>query len=93
MAELTNYEKYFQEQMRIPEVKKEYDALEPEFAIVQAMIDARTKSGMSQQELSARTGITQADISRMEHGNANPSIRTLKRLAMGLGKRLQIQFV
>ena len=93
MAELTNYEKYFQEQMRIPEVKKEYDALEPEFAIVQAMIDARTKSGMSQQELSARTGITQADISRMEHGNANPSIRTLNRLAMGLGKRLQIQFV
>ena len=93
MSELTNYEKYFQEQMQIPEVKKEYDALEPEFAIIQAMIDAREESGMSQQELSARTGITQADISRMEHGNANPSIRTLKRLARGLGKRLQIQFV
>ncbi len=92
MPELTNYERYLQEQMKIPEVKEAYDALEPEFTIMQAMIDARRESGLSQQELARRTGITQADISKIENGNANPSIKTLKRLANGLGRKLIIQF-
>ena len=92
MPELTNYERYLQEQMKIPEVKEAYDALEPEFTIMQAMIDARRESGLSQQELARRTGIPQADISKIENGNANPSIKTLKRLANGLGRKLIIQF-
>ncbi len=92
MSELTNYEQFVQEQMQDPEFKREYDALEPEFAIMQALIDAREASGLTQQELSRRTGITQADISKLENGNANPSIRTLKRLAAGLGRKLTIQF-
>ena len=74
-------------------VKKEYDALEPEFAIIQAMIDARKESGMTQKQLADKTGITQADISRLESGNANPSLRTLQRLAAGMGMRIRLEFV
>ena len=79
--------------MKDPEFKKEWDALEPEFTIVQAILDARHKSGLTQKELSEKTGITQADISRLEKGNANPSLRTLRRLAAGMGMNLEIKFV
>ena len=48
---------------------------------------------MTQEQLAEATGIHQADISRLEHGTANPSLRTLKRLAAGLGMTLKIEFV
>ena len=86
------FDDYFQEKMKDPVIKQEYDALEPEYAIIQAMIDARKSSGLTQKQLSERTGITQGDISRLENGNANPSLRTLRRLAEGMGMKLDISF-
>ena len=68
-----------------PEIKEEYNALEPEFAIIQALIDARKQRGITQKELSERTGISQGDISKLENGNGNPSVRTLKRPASAMG--------
>ena len=56
------------------------------------MIDARKNSGMTQKQLSEKTGIAQADISKLESGNANPSLRTLQRLAAGMGMRIKIEF-
>ena len=87
-----NFDDFLNTQMKDPEFKKEYDALEPEFEIIQAMIDARKDAGLTQQELAKRTGIAQSDISKLERGNANPSLRTLRRLATGMGKKLHIQF-
>ena len=49
-------------------------------------------TGMTQKEVSEKTGIIQAEISKMENGNANPSIKTLKKLAAGLNMRLVISF-
>ena len=89
---MTNYDDFLKEQLQDPELKAEYDALEPEFAIMQAMIDARKESGITQKELSLRTGIAQADISKLENGNANPSLRTLQRLSIGIGRKLKIEF-
>ena len=83
---------FLKEQLQDPEVKKEYDALEAEYSIKQAIVDARNAANMSQQELSQRTGIAQSDISKLENGNANPSIKTLRRLADGLGMKLKITF-
>ena len=59
---------------RRPSFKAEWDALQPELTIAQAMIDARKESGLTQKQLSERTGIAQADISKLERGNANPSL-------------------
>lgn len=89
---MMNFDDFLNTQMKDPEFKKEYDALEPEFEIIQAMIDARKDAGLTQQELAQRTGIAQSDISKLERGNANPSLRTLRRLAAGMGKKLHIQF-
>ena len=89
----TKFDDFLNEQLKNPEIKKEYEALAPEFAIIQAMIDARQASGLTQQQLADRTGIAQADISKLEHGNANPSLRTLQRLAAGMGMNLKIEFI
>ena len=74
------------------EVKAEYEALQPEYDIIQAMIDARISQNITQKELSVRTGITQADISRIENGTRNPSLSMVKKLANGLGLQLKLEF-
>lgn len=90
---MTKFNDYLNEQLKNPEFKAEYDALEPEFAIIQALVDARKLKGITQKELSIRTGIAQGDISKLENGNANPSIKTLQRLASAMGMSLKIEFV
>ncbi len=86
-------EQVLSEKLQDPAFRAEYEALEPEFAIIQAMIDARKASGMTQKELSEATGIAQSDISKLENGSANPSLRTLQRLAAGMGMRLKLEFI
>lgn len=90
---MSDFEKYLTERLKDPAFKAEYDALEPEFSIIQAMIDARKASGLTQQQLAEKTGIAQADISKLENGSANPSLRTLRRLAAGMGMQLKLEFV
>lgn len=90
---MSSYRNFLEEQLKDPALKAEYDALEPEFAIIQAMIDARKTAGLTQKQLAERTGIAQADISRLENGNANPSLKTLQRLAKGMGMQMKIQFI
>jgi len=80
-------------EMQNPEFKAEWDALEPEFQIIRAIIEGRERNDMTQEQLAEATGINQANISRLEHGTANPSLRTLKRLAAGLGMQLRLEFV
>ena len=88
-----NFRETLNEQLRDPEFKAEWDALEPERQIIRAMLEGRERADLTQQELAEATGITQADISRLENGTANPSLRTLKRLASGMGMRLKVDFV
>lgn len=87
------FDDFLNEQLNDIEIRSEYEALQPEHALIQAMIDARQESGITQKELAKRTGIAQGDISKLERGNVNPSIRTLQRLAKGMGKVLKIEFV
>ena len=88
-----DFQRYLDKQLQNEEFRKEYEALEPEYIIMKAMLNARKEEGLTQKELSDRSGITQSDISKLENGNANPSIRTLKRLANAMGKTLKIEFV
>ena len=90
---MTDFIQFKEQMLANKQVKEEYDALESEFDIIQAMIDARKKQNLTQRELSQRTGITQADISRIENGTRNPSLDMLRRLAKGLGMRLRIEFI
>ena len=90
---MTNFNDFLNEQMKDPEFKAEWDALDPEFSVIEAMLKARKESGLTQKQLSERTGIAQTDISKLERGNANPSLRTLQRLAAGMGMKVKIEFV
>lgn len=84
---------YKDEQMQDAEFVKEYEAIQPELDVIRAIVDARTSQNMTQKELAERTGINQADISKLENGTRNPSVNLLKRLAEGLGMALKIEFV
>ena len=90
---MSDLQKLKSELMQDPEFKREYEALQPEMDITRAILDARINAGLTQSELSERSGISQADISRLEKGTRNPSIALLKRLAEALDSNLRIEFV
>ena len=79
--------KYFSGTNLTPEEQQK-----PELQIAQALVEARQKKHVTQQQLAERTGIAQADISRLENGNSNPTLRTLQRLADGLEMMVQVGF-
>ena len=78
--------------MKEPKYRKAYQALEDEFALAGAVIDARIRSGLTQQQLARKMGTTQPVVARLESGTARPSLRTLERLARATGSRLLIKF-
>lgn len=88
-----NFRETLNEQMSDPEFRSEWEALEPERQITRAIVEGRAAKDFTQKQLSEITGIPQADISRLENGTGNPSIRTLRRLADGLGMTLKVEFV
>ena len=88
-----NFRDTLNEQMQDPEFRAEWEVLEPERQIIRAIIEGREANDLTQKQLSEATGIAEADISRLENGTGNPSIRTLNRLAAGLGMQLKLEFV
>ena len=87
------FDDYLNERLKDDNFKEEYDKLDDEYFFAIALIEARNKRKLSQKQLAEKTGMTQADISKIESGNRNLSIKTLKRLADGLDMDLRIQFV
>lgn len=94
---MSDFQKYLDE--ALANVKFEKDTTEniPEYDIVnevkELLVDTRTRLDISQKELSQKTGISQANISKIENGRSVPSLPVLKRLADGMGKRLVVDFV
>ncbi len=88
-----DFDRYLEKQLENPEFKKEWDDLDPEYNMIQAIIDARKKSHLTQKQLAERTGIDQSDISKLETGNANPTLQVLKRLADGMDMVLKLEFI
>ena len=78
--------------LKNPKIKAEYDKLQPEFEVIRAIIRARANTGITQKELAEKMGTNQSVISRLESGNANPSIGFLKKLAAALDTKLEIKF-
>lgn len=93
VRKMKTFDEMLAKQMKDEEFKKEYEAIQPEMDVIRAIVDARTSQNLTQKELSERTGINQADISKLENGTKNPSINLLKRLAEGMGMTLKIEFV
>jgi len=83
------HEKWMQNE---PAYRKEFAALEDEYSLASAMIEARAQAGLTQEQLAKRMHTTQAVIARLESGRIKPSTRTLERLATATGLRLRISF-
>ena len=83
---------YKREQMKNPEFVEAYEEIQPEMSVIRAMIDARLSRGMTQKELAEATGIAQGEISKLENGTRNPSIKLLQRLAEGMDMKLSVSF-
>lgn len=92
MSKMVPVEESFAEWRNDPEYVAAYDALEDEFSLASAMIEARAHAGLTQQQLAERMHTTQAVIARLESGRVKPSTRTLERLAQATGMRLRISF-
>jgi len=90
---MKTFDEFLEEQLKDPEFRKEYEAIQPEMAVIRALVDARITQNLTQKQLSERTGINQADISKLENGTRNPSLNMLKRLADGLDMTLKLEFI
>ena len=53
------------EQMQNEELRKEYEAIQPEMDVIRAIVEVRISQNLTQKELSERSGINQADISKI----------------------------
>lgn len=89
---MSSFNEFLNKQLENPEFKKEWDDIQPEMDVIRAMIDARISQNITQKELAERTGINQADISKLENGTRNPSLKLLKRLADGMDMNLSLVF-
>jgi ribosome-binding protein aMBF1 (putative translation factor) len=85
-----SFQAYKTKALKNKAVLAEYEALAPEFAVIQSIIRQRIKRGWSQADLAEAIGTRQPVISRLERGEGNPSLRTLKRIAEALELSLTV---
>ena len=76
--------------MKRPGYKEAYEALEPEFAIYEAIIDARIQRKMTQRQLAEKAGIAQSALSRIESGKINSTLQSIQKLLALTGRKLKI---
>ncbi|VTU09240.1 HTH-type transcriptional regulator [Actinobacillus indolicus] len=87
-----NFNEFKRKSLQNPEIKREYDALKPQYELIKQLIALRQEQKLTQKQLSEKIGVAQSAISRLEAGTHNPSIAFLQRIANGLGKELVIEF-
>ena len=87
---MANWKDIKKQLMNDPEVKAEYDRLEPEFVLASSLIQARIDKKLTQAELAEQAGVSQVMIARLESGTSNPTFATLSKVAGVLGKKLKL---
>ncbi len=92
VKKLPSANKWLAESLKDPEFKKEYDKLQPEYEIIQKILDARIKKKLTQKELAERMGTKQSALARLESGRANPTISFIQKLASALGTDITLTF-
>ena len=92
MKKLDEWEDFKKELLKNPEVKKEYDRLGPEYAVISQLIEIRAKKNLTQKALAKKLGTKQSAIARLESGNGNPTLEFLQKTAKALDKKLTISF-
>jgi predicted transcriptional regulator len=81
------------ENMKDPAFAAAYAEADAEYAVIEAMIRARSEAGLTQEALAERMGTTQSAVARLEGGRVSPTVETLRRYAKAVGKRLKVEMV
>ena len=90
-------EKFKEKALSDPEVRAEYEALEPEFALFDELLRARKRAGLTQAKIAERMDTKPPAVARLESGGGSarhsPSVATLRRYAQAVGCNLEIRLV
>jgi len=87
---MRSVEAWKRKMLKKPAFKKEYDALEEEFALINELLTARAKAKLSQAQVAKRMGTSQSSVARMEGGHT-PSLSSLRKYARAVGRRVEIK--
>ncbi len=87
------WENDLKEELKDPISRKYYDMYDRQFRLGYALLQMRKKAGMSQAHLAKRIKTKQSNIARLESGTENVTVATLHKIAVQLGKKLEIKFV
>lgn len=90
-VEYIEFRTLHREWMKDPEFRKAYDALEPKYALIREILDARIKRGITQAQIAKRAGTTQSAIARFESGVGNPTLDFMQRVSAAVGARLEVR--
>ena len=75
------------------DVRNELKMNEAEYKIIEEIIMARKEKKLTQKDLAELIGTKQSNISRLESGNYNPSLDFLNRIALAVGKELEVKMI
>lgn len=90
---MDDLDRYIAEQMKDTAFRAEHERTRLEFALTELLISSRMEQDLTQKELADRSGVPQSNISRIEKGQAIPSLMTLDKIARALGKEVRVSFV
>ena len=88
---MKSFDAWFRQQMKKPAFKREYDALEEEFALARELIGARARARLTQEQVARRMGTSQSAVARMESGRKMPSTTSLQKYAKAVGHHVRIK--
>ena len=88
-----SFDEFLEEELKDSKFAEEYEKADAEFQVIRAILDARTSQNLTQEDLAKKTGINRSEISKLENGTRNPSIKLLQKLASGLNMHLELKFV
>jgi transcriptional regulator with XRE-family HTH domain len=90
---VTSLVKLRQKLLTDPAVRAEYDRLGPIFAVVGQLIEARRAAGLTQADVAAHMGTSQAVVARLEGARRMPTFEMVARYAAAIGRRVDIHLV
>ena len=88
---MKTFKQFRSESLKRPGVRKAMEDIDLEFQIIEAVIEARAKKGVTQKQLARKIGIAQSALARFESGRINPTLSFLKKVTSGLGMRIMVK--
>ena len=87
---LIDFDEYLQKKLKDPDFKREYDALDKEFELIDELLKARAEAKMTQAQVAEAMGVKQSAVARIESGHLDIKYSTLLNYLKAVGKRIAI---